>query len=98
MGTNGLMFYHLKSHLQAVRTSKANRKETKPEAKKNGSNSSKTNCSSTTNSDVSRTDGVGEILLGEALRYQIEVQRKLQEQLVVQKKLQMRIEALGKCL
>ncbi|RRT35374.1 hypothetical protein B296_00058216, partial [Ensete ventricosum] len=47
------------------------------------SNSSKTNCSSTTSSDVSTTDSVGEMPLGEALRYQIEVQRKLQEQLEV---------------
>lgn len=36
--------------------------------------------------------------LGEALCYQIEVQRKLQEQLEVQKKLQTRIEAQGKYL
>nr|XP_009387602.1 PREDICTED: myb family transcription factor PHL11-like isoform X5 [Musa acuminata subsp. malaccensis] len=59
MGTNGLMFYHLKSHLQKYRLGKQTRRETSQEAKKNGSNSSKTNCSSTTNSDVSRTDGVG---------------------------------------
>ena len=36
--------------------------------------------------------------LADALRYQIEVQRKLHEQLEVQKKLQMRIEAQGKYL
>ncbi|XP_065035876.1 myb-related protein 1-like [Musa acuminata AAA Group] len=39
-----------------------------------------------------------EILLGEALWYQIEVQRKLQEQLVAQKKLQTSIKAQRKYL
>ncbi|CAL9204887.1 unnamed protein product, partial [Musa hybrid cultivar] len=68
MGMKGLMFYHLKSHLQvtSLRPSfygllpgKQTKRETGQEAKKNGSNSSKTNCSSTTDSDFSRTDDVG---------------------------------------
>ncbi|CAA6669545.1 unnamed protein product [Spirodela intermedia] len=41
---------------------------------------------------------IWELPIAEALRYQIEVQRKLHEQLEVQKKLQMRIEAQGKYL
>ncbi|CAL9781189.1 unnamed protein product [Musa acuminata subsp. burmannicoides] len=98
MGMKGLTLYHLKSHLQKYRLGKQTRRETDQEAKKKGSNSSKINCSSTTSSDVSRTDGAGEMPLGEALCYQIEVQRKLQEQLEVQKKLQTRIEAQGKYL
>ncbi|XP_064945425.1 myb family transcription factor PHL11-like isoform X1 [Musa acuminata AAA Group] len=98
MGMKGLTLYHLKSHLQKYRLGKQTRRETDQEAKKKGSNSSKINCSSTTSSDVSRTDGAREMPLGEALCYQIEVQRKLQEQLEVQKKLQTRIEAQGKYL
>ncbi|XP_064990233.1 myb family transcription factor PHL11-like isoform X2 [Musa acuminata AAA Group] len=96
MGMKGLTLYHLKSHLQKYRLGKQTRRETDQEAKKKGSNSRKINCSSTTSSDVSRTDGAGEMPLGEALCYQIEVQRKLQEQL--EKKLQTRIEAQGKYL
>uniref|UniRef100_A0A804L4R6 MYB-CC type transcription factor LHEQLE-containing domain-containing protein n=2 Tax=Musa acuminata subsp. malaccensis TaxID=214687 RepID=A0A804L4R6_MUSAM len=98
MGMKGLTLYHLKSHLQKYRLGKQTRRETEQEAKKKGSNSSKINCSSTTSNYVSRTDGAGEMPLGEALCYQIEVQRKLQEQLEVQKKLQTRIEAQGKYL
>ncbi|KAJ8509813.1 hypothetical protein OPV22_000247 [Ensete ventricosum] len=98
MGMKGLTLYHLKSHLQKYRLGKQTRRETGREAKRKGSNSSKINCSSITSSDVSTTDSVGEMPLGEALRCQIEVQRKLQEQLEVQKKLQMRIEAQGKYL
>ncbi|CAL5429372.1 unnamed protein product [Camellia sinensis] len=40
----------------------------------------------------------GELPIAEALRCQVEVQKRLQEQLEVQKKLQMRIEAQGKYL
>ncbi|THU55369.1 hypothetical protein C4D60_Mb11t05830 [Musa balbisiana] len=99
MGMKGLTLYHLKSHLQKYRLGKQTRRETDQEAKKKGSNSIKINCSSTSSGDVSRTDGgAGEMPLGEALCYQIEVQRKLQEQLEVQKKLQTRIEAQGKYL
>ncbi|URD79763.1 Myb-like DNA-binding domain [Musa troglodytarum] len=59
MGMKGLTLYHLKSHLQKYRLGKQSRRETGQEAKKKGSNSSEINCSSTTSSDVSRTDGVG---------------------------------------
>ncbi|KAI3983685.1 hypothetical protein MKX01_001089, partial [Papaver californicum] len=54
--------------------------------------------SPSTSSGASLGNHEGEIPFAEAIRYQIDVQRKLHEQLEVQKKLQMRIEAQGKYL
>ncbi|CAL5436172.1 unnamed protein product [Camellia sinensis] len=51
----------------------------------------------TTNSSGVKSEP-GEVPIAEALRCQIEVQKRLQEHLEVQKKLQMRIEAQGKYL
>lgn len=98
MGMKGLTLYHLKSHLQKYRLGKQARKETGVETKKNGNNSSGISYSSATSNNVPRGNNAGEMPLAEALRYQIEVQKKLHEQLEVQKKLQMRIEAQGKYL
>ncbi|KAI3977594.1 hypothetical protein MKX01_000507, partial [Papaver californicum] len=54
--------------------------------------------SPSTSSGASLGNHEGEIPFAEAIRFQIDVQRKLHEQLEVQKKLQMRIEAQGKYL
>ncbi|EHA8589238.1 myb family transcription factor PHL11 [Cocos nucifera] len=98
MGMKGLTLYHLKSHLQKYRLGKQARKETGVESKKDGNNPSGITYSSATSSNLTRGNNAGEMPFAEALRYQIEVQRKLHEQLEVQKKLQMRIEAQGKYL
>lgn len=95
MGMKGLTLYHLKSHLQKYRLGKQARSL---EANKEGNSSRGINYSSVTSTSVPSGNNAGEMPLAEALRYQIEVQRKLHEQLEVQKKLQMRIEAQGKYL
>ncbi|XP_072958591.1 myb family transcription factor PHL11-like [Typha angustifolia] len=98
MGMKGLTLYHLKSHLQKYRLGKQSRRETELKASNDGSNSSMISYSSVTPVNILEGSNIGELPLAEALRYQIEVQRKLHEQLEVQKKLQMRIEAQGKYL
>ncbi|KAK1277672.1 Myb family transcription factor APL [Acorus gramineus] len=94
MGVKGLTLYHLKSHLQKFRLGKQPHnefndnsiKEAERDLQRNGAFSSGM-MSRTMNEDVRIT---------EALRMQMEVQRRLHEQLEVQRHLQMRIEAQGK--
>lgn len=97
MGMKGLTLYHLKSHLQKYRLGMQTRRDRGHEGMKDGRNGG-INYTSTIIDGFSKDNNDGEIPLGEALRYQIEVQTKLHEQLEVQKKLQMRIEAQGKYL
>ncbi|KAI3972341.1 hypothetical protein MKW92_044349 [Papaver armeniacum] len=94
MGLKGLTLYHLKSHLQVfifayfidVIYGHGHGHAHAPMH------------SPSTSSGASLGNHEAEIPFAEAIRYQIDVQRKLHEQLEVQKKLQMRIEAQGKYL
>ncbi|XP_043694733.1 myb family transcription factor PHL11 [Telopea speciosissima] len=102
MGLKGLTLYHLKSHLQKYRLG---RQQTKKEAniEQNKQTVGNLDGHRHVNSSVTSTTAIAssagrEVPLTDALRYQIEVQRRLHEQLEVQKILQMRIEAQGKYL
>ncbi|KAG2676776.1 hypothetical protein I3760_12G068100 [Carya illinoinensis] len=102
MGMKGLTLYHLKSHLQKYRLGQQSLRQNTTEQAKESSGSTYvhfSNHSLGTSTNSSRSDNEqGEIPLAEALKHQLEVQKRLQEQLEVQRKLQMRIEAQGKYL
>ncbi|TVU28123.1 hypothetical protein EJB05_19632 [Eragrostis curvula] len=100
MGMKGLTLYHLKSHLQKYRLGKQNKKDTGLEASRGAFAAQGINFATPAPPSIPSAAGnnTGETPLADALKYQIEVQRKLHEQLEVQKKLQMRIEAQGKYL
>lgn len=92
MGVKGLTLYHLKSHLQKFRLGKQPHKDfndhsLKDDMQRNGASSS---------GMMGRTMNDRNLHANEALRMQMEVQRRLHEQLEVQKHLQIRIEAQGK--
>ncbi|KAG6502904.1 myb family transcription factor IPN2-like [Zingiber officinale] len=93
MGVKGLTLYHLKSHLQKFRLGKQPHREFNDPSLKEAMDLHRNTASS------SRIMGrsMNESLHGtEALRMQMEVHRRLHEQLEVQKHLQIRIEAQGK--
>lgn len=102
MGLKGLTLYHLKSHLQKYRLGQQTKKQNAAEQNREKIGESfrefslHTSGPSITSSSMNGMQG--EAPTSEALRCQIEVQKKLQEQLEVQQKLQMRIEAQGKYL
>lgn len=100
MGMKGLTLYHLKSHLQKYRMGKQSKKDTGFETSREAFAAHGISFASAVPPNVpsAGNNNMGETPLADALRYQIEVQRKLHEQLEVQKKLQMRIEAQGKYL
>ncbi|CAL9115634.1 unnamed protein product [Musa textilis] len=89
MGVAGLTIYHVKSHLQKYRLAKY-----VPESSADGTMSEK-NDDRNLNSGLESSSG---IQITEALKLQMEVQKRLQEQLEVQRQLQLRIEAQGKYL
>lgn len=101
MGVKGLTLYHLKSHLQKYRLGKQSCKETTE-------NSKEASCVAETQDTGSSASGSSRVIahdlndsgyqVTEALRVQMEVQRRLHEQLEVQRHLQIRIEAQGKYL
>lgn len=102
MGLKGLTLYHLKSHLQKYRLGQqANKQNT---AEQNNENNGGSYLDYQVHSSGATTNSSGvnneqrEMPIADALRSQIEIQKRLQEQLEVQKKLQMRIEAQGKYL
>ncbi|VVA28639.1 PREDICTED: myb family mRNAion [Prunus dulcis] len=103
MGVKGLTLYHLKSHLQKYRLGKQSCKDS-AENSKDGiaasciAESQDTGSSSATSSRVIAQDLNDGYQITEALRVQMEVQRRLHEQLEVQRRLQLRIEAQGKYL
>ncbi|PON63731.1 Octamer-binding transcription factor [Parasponia andersonii] len=104
MGVKGLTLYHLKSHLQKYRLGKQSCKDSADNSKDVGitasclAESQDTGSSSSTTSRVIAQDLNDGYQVTEALRVQMEVQRRLHEQLEVQRHLQLRIEAQGKYL
>jgi len=89
MGVQGLTIYHVKSHLQKYRLAKYI-----PDASTDGNK--------TDNKDpgdlLAGLEGSSGLQISEALKLQMEVQKRLHEQLEVQRQLQLRIEAQGKYL
>ncbi|XP_052208550.1 protein PHR1-LIKE 3-like [Diospyros lotus] len=94
MGVKGLTLYHLKSHLQKYRLGRQSCKEL-PDNSKDESQDTGSSTSSSSKLVQDLNDGYQ---VTEALRVQMEVQRRLHEQLEVQHHLQLRIEAQGKYL
>lgn len=98
MGVKGLTLYHLKSHLQKFRLGKQPHKELNDH--KDGDRGSRLSeghgASTSASSRMMGQEMNDGFHLSEALRMQMEVQRRLHEHLEVQKHLQLRIEAQGK--
>ncbi|OVA08261.1 SANT/Myb domain [Macleaya cordata] len=91
MGVQGLTIYHVKSHLQKYRLAKY-----LPESTSDGKNAEKKESGDL----LSSSEGSSGMQITEALKLQMEVQKRLHEQLEarVQRQLQLRIEAQGKYL
>ncbi|KAK4386794.1 Myb family transcription factor IPN2 [Sesamum angolense] len=90
MGVKGLTLYHLKSHLQKFRLGKQPHKEFNDHSMKDGERASSLELQRNTASSSSG-------MLGRTMNeMQMEVNRRLHEQLEVQRHLQLRIEAQGK--
>ncbi|KAF5738508.1 myb family transcription factor family protein [Tripterygium wilfordii] len=100
MGVKGLTLYHLKSHLQKYRLGKQSCKESTDNTKDAScvAESQDTGSSTSTSSRIIGQELNDGYQVTEALRVQMEVQRRLHEQLEVQRHLQLRIEAQGKYL
>ncbi|XP_075512118.1 protein PHR1-LIKE 3-like [Primulina tabacum] len=100
MGVKGLTLYHLKSHLQKYRMGKQAIKEVTENSKEAScvAETQDTGSSASTSTVMMPQDINDGYQVTEALRVQMEVQRKLHEQLEVQRRLQLRIEAQGKYL
>ncbi|KAL5568764.1 hypothetical protein UlMin_025339 [Ulmus minor] len=89
MGVKGLTLYHLKSHLQKFRLGKQPHKEFNDHSIKDGMRASAL--------ELQRNSASSSGIIGRSMNeMQMEVQRRLHEQLEVQKHLQLRIEAQGK--
>ncbi|KAG8099943.1 hypothetical protein GUJ93_ZPchr0013g36276 [Zizania palustris] len=89
MKADNLTIYHVKSHLQKYRTARY-----RPELSE-GSSEKK----AASKEDIPSIDlKGGNFDLTEALRLQLELQKRLHEQLEIQRSLQLRIEEQGKCL
>ncbi|XP_009340543.1 myb family transcription factor IPN2-like [Pyrus x bretschneideri] len=87
MGVKGLTLYHLKSHLQKFRLGKQPHKEFNDHSIKDHASPL----------DLQRNSASSSAIIGRSMNeMQMEVQRRLHEQLEVQKHLQLRIEAQGK--
>lgn len=89
MGVQGLTIYHVKSHLQKYRLAKY-----LPESCSDGKKPDKKESKDV----IASLDGSSGLQITEALKLQMEVQKRLHEQLEVQRQLQLRIEAQGKYL
>ncbi|CAH8276817.1 unnamed protein product [Arabidopsis lyrata] len=100
MGVKGLTLYHLKSHLQKFRLGRQSCKESIDNSKDVScvAESQDTGSSSTSSLRMAAQEQNESYQVTEALRAQMEVQRRLHEQLEVQRRLQLRIEAQGKYL
>ncbi|PKU81660.1 protein PHR1-LIKE 3 isoform X1 [Dendrobium catenatum] len=97
MNVKGLTLYHLKSHLQKYRMGKQSSKDLENSIDGNAVSaaveSQGSTCATSTLATPEHNDGCNE-----AMRVQMELQRRLHEQLEVQRSLQLRIEAQGKYL
>ncbi|PWA91926.1 Homeodomain-like protein [Artemisia annua] len=89
MGVQGLTIYHVKSHLQKYRLAKC-----LPDSSCEGKAFDQKESSDM----ISSLDGSSGMQITEALKLQMEVQKRLHEQSEVQRQLQLRIEAQGKYL
>ncbi|XP_019706361.1 protein PHOSPHATE STARVATION RESPONSE 3 isoform X2 [Elaeis guineensis] len=89
MGVPGITIYHVKSHLQKYRLAKY-----LPESPTDGSKDEKKD----SGDSLSSMDSASGVQISEALKMQMEVQKRLHEQLEVQRQLQLRIEAQGRYL
>lgn len=100
MGVKGLTLYHLKSHLQKYRLGKQSCKELAENSKDVSciAESHETDTSTSASSRIMAQNMNDGYRVTEALRVQMEVQRRLHDQLEVQQRLQLRIEAQGKYL
>ncbi|KAF3546326.1 hypothetical protein DY000_02004894 [Brassica cretica] len=104
MGVKGLTLYHLKSHLQKFRQGRQACKDSTVNSNKDAScvgESQDTGSSSPSSLKLAAQEQNESYQVTEALRAQMEVQRRLHEQLEhgqVQRRLQVRIEAQGKYL
>ncbi|XP_027348806.1 protein PHR1-LIKE 1-like isoform X2 [Abrus precatorius] len=87
MKVEGLTIYHVKSHLQKYRTARY-----KPETSE-GTSDKQTPIEEMKSLDLKTSKGITE-----ALRLQMELQKRLHEQLEIQRKLQIQIEDQGKRL
>ncbi|XP_068655435.1 myb family transcription factor IPN2-like isoform X2 [Aristolochia californica] len=96
MGVKGLTLYHLKSHLQKFRLGKQPHKDFNDHSIKDASALDLQRNAASSSGIMGRSMIDRNAHLTEALRMQMEVQRRLHEQLEVQKHLQLRIEAQGK--
>uniref|UniRef100_A0ACD5Z657 Uncharacterized protein n=1 Tax=Avena sativa TaxID=4498 RepID=A0ACD5Z657_AVESA len=97
MGVKGLTLYHLKSHLQKFRLGKQPHKDFNDHAVKDAAAAMEMHRNGASSSGImGRNMNDRNVHMNEAIRMQMEVQRRLHEQLEVQKHLQMRIEAQGK--
>ncbi|GJM86536.1 hypothetical protein PR202_ga02404 [Eleusine coracana subsp. coracana] len=85
MGMKGLTLYHLKSHLQKYRLGKQNKKDAGLEASRGAFAAQGINFAAPAPPSIpsAASTSTGETPLADALKYQIEVQRKLHEQLEV---------------
>lgn len=88
MNVEGLTIYHVKSHLQKYRTARY-----KPESSEGTSEKKSTPIEEVKSDDLKTTVGITE-----ALRLQMELQKRLHEQLEEQRKLQLQIEKQGQYL
>ncbi|WOK94733.1 Myb family transcription factor APL-like [Canna indica] len=96
MGVKGLTLYHLKSHLQKFRLGKQPHKEFNDHSLKDAAALELQRNAASSSRIMGRTMNDRSVQVTEAIRMQLEVQRRLHEQLEVQKHLQIRIEAQGK--
>ncbi|KAK8588399.1 hypothetical protein V6N13_087327 [Hibiscus sabdariffa] len=88
MKVEGLTIYHVKSHLQKYRTARY-----RPEPSEGSSEKKLTSMEEISSLDLKTGMGITE-----ALRLQMEVQKRLHEQLEIQRNLQLRIEEQGRYL
>ncbi|MED6122937.1 hypothetical protein PIB30_044529 [Stylosanthes scabra] len=99
MGIQGLTLYHLKSHLQKYRLGKSQNLETCYDNQQEDCTKIKgSNGHCRKENSFGEQKQITENKIAQALHMQMEVQRKLCEQIEVQKHLQLRIEAQGKYL
>ncbi|XP_021670555.2 protein PHOSPHATE STARVATION RESPONSE 1 isoform X3 [Hevea brasiliensis] len=89
MKVDGLTIYHVKSHLQKYRTARY-----RPDSSEGSSEKKLTPMEEISSLDL-KTRGIE---ITEALRLQMEVQKRLHEQLEIQRNLQLRIEEQGRYL